>query len=162
MKKLINNPNKTSLMMNYRIIIIMIMTIFVSGCFCFHMSWTGKPYRIAIHFHSETSINQEILLPVHVITVEQPNEILEMGPENWFKNHKKRNALFNNVQQLAISSSQSANVYVYLDKNIEKIIIYADYEGIYERNPQEIIITPRRFRLNYNVALKSNKMELIQ
>jgi len=138
-------------------IVLFLFTMF-SGCF--HMSLTGKPYRLTINFTAYSFINQGILLPIDIITSKNSTFILEMGPDDWFKNNRKRNAFSNEIQHIAIAGGEKEKVFVYLENDIEYVIIYADYNEVSERCLQEVVIMPQRFRLNYEIIIKKNKMEL--
>jgi len=131
----------------------------LNGCFFRPINLGAIP----IVFVSENNtINENVLIPIDVIVTENSDAILEIGPENWFA-HPKRDSLLNNeLYRMTISGWDTHKLWLKPDSFIRKIIIFADYENLHDRDGQQLVLFPKMMDFTYTIKITSNGMELIK
>jgi len=133
----------------------------LNGCI---LRWPFTIGSLPIFFVADNNnINENLLIPVDIIVVENSDPVLEIGPENWFM-HQKRDALLKDkeIYRLTLSSWEQRKISIIPGSDVKKIVIYADYEKIFDRNGQQIVIFPKTMDFTYMIKMTRNGMELVQ
>lgn len=132
--------------------------------FSFFACAITRPFStVTLDFQSIKDINDGALLPVDIVTVEKSvsDSVLEIGPDNWFGNGLRDRLTGEEIKHLAIKGGSTRQVKIKVPSEVEKIIIYADYENNIDRAGQQVVILPARFNFLpiYKINLKESKME---
>jgi hypothetical protein len=126
----------------------------------------GFKQVLCFYFFSEKKINDGILLPVDIILVNDAmgQEILKIGPEDWFVSEKRKTLVSDKeIIHLALKSGEyKKRKYVILNNDVNKAIIYADYDSQYSRKSQQIIIYPSYWKYYYYINAKKENIEQIE
>ena len=125
------------------------------------MSCAGKS-TYTLNFSADQQINEDVLLPVDVIVAKEPlmNKIIKIGPEDWFGHNSREVLVDNELYPFAISGGDERKKEVVVEKDISRIIIYADYENSDNRDDQQVIINCSDSKRNYRIRIKKNNLEI--
>ncbi len=135
--------------MKKKIFIIFILFLVGSGC-----------STLKVRMKAEDRINNDVLLPVDIIVVSESmqNEVMEIGPEEWFGHSLRERLTEIELHSLAISGGEKRKVKVKRKSRSQKVIVYADYDNSTDRNKQQVIIVPKKFRRTHCVEIMENEM----
>ena len=139
--------------------IIMLMCLFMlAGC--------GKSSNLMVTIVSEPDINDGVLLPMDIMAVseEKTDQILEIGPEDWFGDSLRdsmRPGGKGNIHRLAIDADSKKVIEVTLAEDVERVVVFADFETSTDRESQEIIIVPTgMFKNKIVIDVETSKMRI--
>lgn len=115
-----------------------------------------------LNFSADPQINENVLLPVDVIVTKDSsmNKVIEIGPEDWFGHQAREVLVYNELFPLAISGGDEREKKIVVEKDISRIIIYADYENNNNREDQQLIINCSEDKRNYKILIKENTLEM--
>lgn len=123
-----------------------------------------KQTDVTLQLKADDSINDGILLPIDVITVDEGKAAAVMGvtPDEWFGSRQREQLAPDEVQKLAIRGGGNRSVPVKINPQTGKIIVYADYESTSQREQQQLVIDPKKesLRDTYHIKVKKNYLEL--
>ena len=115
-----------------------------------------------LNFSADPQINEDVLLPVDVIVTKDSsmNAVIEIGPEDWFGHQTREVLIHSELYPLAISGGDKREKKVVVEKDISRIIIYADYENNNNREDQQLIINCSEGKRKYKILIKENNLEM--
>ncbi len=120
---------------------------------------------VTLSLQADVLINDGVLLPIDIITLndDKAEAVLGISPDLWFGNDMRERLTAEKIQKFAIRGGGERNITVRVPSETGKIIIYADYENISEREGQQIIIFSgkNRFRDSYLIRVHNNRLELV-
>jgi hypothetical protein len=126
----------------------------------------GKSSSLMLTVEAEPRINDGVLLPMDIMAVSEAktDQILEIGAEDWFGDPLRdslRPGATGNIQRLAISSDSKKVVEIKLAEDVERVVIFADFETATDRESQEIIIVPTgMFKNKIVIEVLTSKMRV--
>ncbi len=139
-------------------------------CLALAMTLTGcasgptRPTDVTLEFKAGNSINNGILLPIDVMTVDQDkaSAILGISPDEWFGNPMREQLTPDEIHKLAIRGGGERVIRVKVNPRTGKIILYADYESTSQRDLQRLVIDAEKKSLEdtYLINVKQNQLEL--
>ena len=135
--------------------------LILSAILCFFMSCaTTSTYTLS--FAADKQINDDVLLPVDIIVAKDPvmNSVVEIGPEEWFGHQTREVLVERELYPLAISGGEERVKKIIVDKEISRIIIFADYENSNDRDDQQLIINTSDRKTKYLILITENKLEI--
>jgi hypothetical protein len=141
-----------------RAIVMVICLFMLVGC--------GKSSSMMVTIVSEPDINDGVLLPMDIMAVneDKTDQILEIGPEDWFGDSLRdsmRPGAKGNVHRLAIDADSKKVVEVKLAEDVERVVVFADFETSTDRESQEIIIVPTgMFKNKVVIEVETSKMRV--
>jgi len=104
-------------------------------------------------------INDGIILPVDIIIVKNTDQILELSPDDWFVSSERETLTDNELYRLAVKNGDSQRLKIKIKPDIERLIIYADYDIKNDFNSQRVIFPVEKFRYYYSVFVGKYKIE---
>lgn len=141
---------------------VLLVGIALSGCAA---PTTPRYTEVAVSLKADAPINDGILLPIDIITVNElkADAVLAISPELWFGNEMRERLTTEEIQKFAVKDGGTRKIDVRVPSDTGRIIIYADYENTSERAKQQIIIFPgkERFRDSYLIRVHNNRLELM-
>lgn len=142
---------KRILTVNPSFFIILIISIFMTGC-----------STMIISIEADKDINDGILLPVDIISVNESfaGKVSDIGPQDWFGHYYREKLSPDELNTLAIAGGQNRRVKVKIHSGVERIIVYTDFENIDDRDSQQVILMSSRFRRYKFIRIRGNGLEL--
>jgi len=114
---------------------------------CVLMLAAGCGHRTAkIVIHTSPQINGGLLLPVDVIATNQDKEkeILKIGPDQWFQSELRQTLSEKELMRLALKGGEPDRSFKFKGpKGTNAFIVFADYQGVTERESQQQTFYPR-------------------
>ncbi len=145
-------------MKSVRGILMVVCLLMLVGC--------GKSSHLMLTIVSEPNINDGVLLPMDIMAVSdgKTDQILEIGPEDWFGDSLResmRPGAKGNIQRLAIGSDSTKTVELTIGEDVERVVVFADFETSTDRESQEIIIVPTgMFKNKVVIEVETSKMRV--
>ena len=139
-------------------ILMVICLLMLVGC--------GKSSHLMVTIVSEPDINDGVLLPMDIMAVNESktDQILEIGPEDWFGDplrESMRPGAKGNIQRLAIGADATKEVEIALGEDVERVIVFTDFETSTDRESQEIVIVPTgMFKNKVVIDVETSKMRV--
>ena len=116
---------------------------------------------INLKFHAQDNINKGALLAIDVIATENDNEILAIGPEEWFLNKKRSELVLDDeLYIITIKSGETIPVTVRRKTNVKRIVIFAEYGNTSDRLDKQLVLEPGYMNFSYEIVLLGNKIML--
>ncbi len=115
-----------------------------------------------ISIESDKDINNGILLPVDIISVNESfaEKVADIGPQDWFGHYYREKLSPEELNSLAIAGGQNRRVKVKIHSGVKRVIMYTDFENIDDRDSQQIIFMSSRIKRYKFVRIRKNGLEL--
>jgi hypothetical protein len=117
-------------------------------------------WPISITFIADKHINNNVRLPVDIIAVKNSDGILDIGPEKWFGDPERDTLLREEIVKLAIGNEGKRKIDIKISSEIKHLIVFSDYTDLTERKGQQIVLDLDKWKWNFIIYLRENKMEL--